>query len=224
MDDIVTIPLFPLGIVILPGMELPLHIFEERYKLMISECLAEDRSFGIIFFDGQHMRSTGCTARVIEVTQRYADGRMDILTRGERRFVVLKIFRDKPYFEAHANYLEDLDEPDADSLGSFIDSLRGLLGELYNLSRSSIDVDTLASSDPLELSFAIASLQAFTPVERQVFLEMTSTAERIEKGIRSLTSLVERTRLTQQIHDIIGGNGNPPKELIDLMGSEGRGH
>ncbi len=222
MDDIVTIALFPLGVVILPGMDLPLHIFEERYKLMISECLAEDRPFGIVLFDGQHMRSTGCTARVIEVTQRYPDGRMDILTRGEKKFVVQKVFRDKPYFEAHVNYVEDRDEPDADSLGSVIESLRGLLSELYDLDRSSVDVDIPVPSDPQKLSFAIASLQAFTPVERQVFLEMTSAAERMEKGIRSLARLVQRTRLTQEIHDIIGGNGNPPKDLIDLMGSEER--
>jgi Lon protease-like protein len=78
------IPLFPLGLVLLPGMALPLHIFEERYKQMISECLAARTSFGIIWFDGQSIHSVGCTARVIKVLHRYEDGRMDILTKGER--------------------------------------------------------------------------------------------------------------------------------------------
>jgi Lon protease-like protein len=59
------IPLFPLGLVLLPGMVLPLHIFEERYKQMISECLATNRSFGIVWFDGQAIRTMGCTARIV---------------------------------------------------------------------------------------------------------------------------------------------------------------
>ena len=74
------IPLFPLGLVLLPKMNLPLHIFEERYKLMISECLADSRPFGILYFDGDSIHSSGCTARITEVVERYDDGRMDILT------------------------------------------------------------------------------------------------------------------------------------------------
>jgi len=61
------LPLFPLGLVLLPHMTLPLHIFEERYKLMINESLTQNRPFGIVYFDGQQVRKMGCIARIIRV-------------------------------------------------------------------------------------------------------------------------------------------------------------
>ena len=99
---LIKIPLFPLGVVLLPGMRLPLHIFEERYKLMISECLADGRPFGLVYFDGDSIHAIGCTARVTEVIKRYDDGRMDIITRGERRFVVEEFIEEKTYMEGQA--------------------------------------------------------------------------------------------------------------------------
>ena len=77
------IPLFPLGVVLLPQMELPLHIFEERYKVMINECLEQEREFGVVHYDGTDIRSIGCTAKILGVVKHYEDGRMDIVTRGK---------------------------------------------------------------------------------------------------------------------------------------------
>ena len=77
-----------------------------------------------------------------------------------------------------------------------------------------------AHSSPRQLSFAIAAHEGFTAKERQRFLEMTSTAERIKKGVRALSSLVERLRLTSEITAIIGGNGSPPKRLIELISTD----
>jgi Lon protease-like protein len=218
VKDIVTIPLFPLGVVILPDMILPLHIFEERYKLMISECMAEDQPFGIVLFEGQYMRTVGCMARVTEVIKLYADGRMDILTRGETRFIIQKVIDEKPYLEAHVNFFEDIDKPNLDELQIVIEKIRILLGELYEMDQSSHHYRMMAQSSPLEMSFAIAALDGFTPAERQKFLEMTSTSERIVKGADALTRLAQRIRLTNEINRIIGGNGNPPKQLINLIG------
>jgi Lon protease-like protein len=82
------IPLFPLGLVLLPHMELPLHIFEERYKTMINMCLEDGQTFGIVLFDGEVIQKIGCTAEIQSVVKRFDDGRMDILTRGDRRFVI----------------------------------------------------------------------------------------------------------------------------------------
>lgn len=81
------IPLFPLGIVALPGAPIPLHIFEERYKEMISRCIEQGRVFGIVLFSGERMADAGCTVRVLEVLKRYDDGRMDILTREIERII-----------------------------------------------------------------------------------------------------------------------------------------
>ena len=82
------IPIFPLGIVAFPGQRTPLHIFEERYKLMIQRCLDRQLGFGIIYYDGNHLARCGCTAVVTEVIHTYDDGRMDILTTGQDRFVM----------------------------------------------------------------------------------------------------------------------------------------
>ena len=65
-----TIPLFPLGLVLMPQMPLPLHIFEERYKLMIGECLAENKEFGIVYFNGTDIQSVGCTASIESILKR----------------------------------------------------------------------------------------------------------------------------------------------------------
>ena len=105
-----TIPLFPLGLVLMPQIPLPLHIFEERYKLMIGECLAEDREFGIVYFNATDIQTAGCTARILKVIKRYSDGRLDILTRGQRRYLIKEIFDNKAYLEAGITYFDD-DEP-----------------------------------------------------------------------------------------------------------------
>ena len=215
-----TVPLFPLGVVILPDMDLPLHIFEDRYKLMITECLAQKQPFGIILFDGQHMLTVGCTALVTEVTKYYSDGRMDILTRGQKRFIVQKVIDEMPYLQAHVTFFDDGDKPNPDELQSDIANIRDLLNELYEMDRSTQRLDVTKQANLLALSFEIAALDGFTPAERQRFLEMTSTAERIEKGARALSKLVQRTRLTNEIKNIIGGNGSPPKELIALIATE----
>ena len=217
MTETQKIPLFPLGVIVLPDMSLPLHIFEERYKLMISECIAKDKPFGIALFDGQNLHTVGCMARVTKVTKRYEDGRMDIMTRGEKRFIIQKVITEKPYMEAYVNFFEDADTAPLDDLQPLVEKARDLLKELSNLDQLTEDIYLLARSSPLKLSFAIAALEGFTIAERQRFLEMTSTAERIKKGVEALSILVQRSRLTNKIRDIIGGNGNPPKQLIELL-------
>jgi Lon protease-like protein len=212
-----TIPLFPLGVIILPEMSLPLHIFEERYKLMIAECIAQDRPFGIVLFDGQHLHTVGCMARVTEVMKRYEDGRMDIMTRGEQRFIIQKVITAKPYMEAYVSFFEDTDTTSPDDLRATLENARDLLQELWQSDPLSDDFYRLAQSSPLKFSFAIAALDGFTLAERQAFLEMTTTAERIAKGVGALARLVQRSRLTNEIKAIIGGNGNPPKQLMELF-------
>jgi Lon protease-like protein len=174
------IPLFPLGLVLLPGMPLPLHIFEERYKLMISECLAGDRPFGIVFFDGQAVRSAGCTARVLDVIKEYNDGRLDITTRGERRFVIRELLEEKPYMEARVEFFEDDKEtPAAGERSELISTAESLLQQMRKDGFLSLEATPSLSSDPGAMSFTIASLEGFTHDERQKILEMTSGIQRL---------------------------------------------
>lgn len=217
MTDTKKIPLFPLGVVILPELTLPLHIFEDRYKLMISECIENDMPFGIVLFDGQNLHTVGCTARVIEVIKRHEDGRMDIVTRGEKRFLIQKVIDENPYMEAYVTFYDDEDVIAEDEVQTLIEKALNLILELSGPEQQMNTVYREARSSPLRLSFAIAALDGFTPKERQRFLEMTSTEERIKKGVRALTSIVERTRLTNEVQSIIGGNGSPPKRLLELI-------
>src|SRR3954447_7930024 len=102
-------PLFPLGIVLLPSEVVPLHIFEERYKLMIGECLETESEFGIVWLSDDGLREVGCTARVSQVLKELEDGRMNILVAGGRPFRLLRRIDDMPYPAGDVEMLEDSD-------------------------------------------------------------------------------------------------------------------
>ena len=103
-------PLFPLGIVALPTEIVPLHIFEERYKTMIGECLEQDGEFGIVWLSDDGLKTTGCACRVTEVLDRAEDGRMNILVLGTRPFRILQRQEDLPYPAGEVEFLEDRPE------------------------------------------------------------------------------------------------------------------
>jgi ATP-dependent Lon protease len=208
MTENMLIPIFPLGVVLLPEQRVPLHIFEKRYKLMIGECRTANKVFGIVYFDGQNMSSAGCTARIQSVLKEYPDGRLDIVTRGERRFYLGRLDESRPYLQASVEYFDDdPQEPDA---GMRQEAQRGLAllnqvagAELYD--RSS---DLAARMDYKTFSFYVAGNDGFTASEKQRFLEMTSTRKRLRKSVGALSKLVERLRINEEIQRLIGGNGH----------------
>lgn len=212
------IPLFPLGIVALPGVATPLHIFEERYKEMIGRCIAEDLDFGIIWFDGEAMRNAGCTVRILDVVTRYEDGRLDILTRGRQRFQILEIIEEKAYLQARVSFFEDAPEPSSEEMAPLAEKGAIVFKELVGLLSTAQADDAGDLSDPKRLSFMIAGFEGFEPLEKQVFLEMTSTRNRLEKGIAALEKVVARFRLTHEVERIVGGNGRPSKGLRQKLG------
>src|SRR6266852_5306038 len=105
------IPLFPLDVVLLPGADLPLHIFEPRYRQMVRQCLDEKSEFGMLLALPKGVVHVGCTAEIIEVVKRYNDGRMDILTMGRAPFRVVNLFDENPLLEGEVDYLEDSETP-----------------------------------------------------------------------------------------------------------------
>jgi len=104
-------PLFPLAMVALPSEVVPLHIFEERYKTMIGDCLDAESEFGIVWLADDGLRPIGCACEITEVLERAEDGRMNILTRGTRPFRVLERQDALPYPAGEVEFLEDRDEP-----------------------------------------------------------------------------------------------------------------
>ncbi len=197
----------------LPEQLIPLHIFEERYKLMIGECLADNKGFGIVYFDGQKMCSAGCSARVKEVLKKYPNGRLDIVTRGERRFIVGQLDESKPYLQATVDYFDDdPEEPDADIQR---DARRGLmlLNQLVGLEPHESTLDLAVNPAFKSISFLVAGSAGFNAPEKQKFLEMRSTRKRLQKSVAALSRIIDRIRLTEEIQSLIGGNGSLPDSL-----------
>jgi Lon protease-like protein len=101
------LPIFPLELVLLPGVPLPLHIFEPRYKEMIAECLQQKKPFGVVRASSEGVADIGCTAEIMSVTRKYDDGRMDILARGVDRFEVIEVNEDRPFLQAEISLVQD---------------------------------------------------------------------------------------------------------------------
>ncbi|MGA7521042.1 MAG: LON peptidase substrate-binding domain-containing protein [Acidobacteriaceae bacterium] len=101
------IPLFPLDTVLFPGTALPLHIFEERYREMVGECLREEKEFGVVRAERDQMALVGCTAKIVRVVEQYADGRMNILCEGERRFEIDGLDDSRSFLQAEVSFFED---------------------------------------------------------------------------------------------------------------------
>jgi Lon protease-like protein len=100
-------PLFPLGLVALPYEYVPLHIFEPRYRTMITECLERGSEFGIVWAGDEGLRPVGCAVEISEVLERMDDGRINILTRGTRPFRIVEERHDLPYPAGTVEFLDD---------------------------------------------------------------------------------------------------------------------
>ena len=215
MNSETIIPIFPLGLVLLPEMSLPLHIFEERYKAMTKVCMEQDIEFGIVYFIGKQFQTKGCTARIVKVLKRYDDGRLDIMTRGQNRFAIKELFEEKPYLQARIEFFDDQPEKDTDKKDFRKLAMRGL--KLLRQTSATVDLsETKEFTDRLEfksVSFSIAACEGFSFEEKQRFLEMTSTAQRLHTAVEALEKLAERLSTTREIERIIGGNGQLPESL-----------
>jgi Lon protease-like protein len=215
MHSETSIPIFPLGLVLLPEMSLPLHIFEERYKLMTKVCMEQSMEFGIVYFIGKQFQTKGCTARIAKILKRYDDGRLDIMTHGKNRFAIKELFDEKPYLQAKVEFFDDQPEEDSDVEKFKKLAQRGiqLLKQINpttdqkenNLFESWLDIKSA--------SFSIAACDGFSFEEKQRFLEMTSTSMRLRKAVKALEKLAERLSITREIERIIGGNGKLSKSL-----------
>lgn len=199
----VLIPIFPLHLVLFPKEPLPLHIFEPRYKQMIGECLAENKPFGIAFFEGEEIKIVGTTALATHVFHTYDDGRMDILTLGQKRFKILGFNTEKPYLQAHVRYFDDPSEP---SSPEYFSLLRETL-EAYKVYLAKItQAQTVeASFDPpyRQVSYRMALSIKNEPALKQRLLEITNEEERLgalnQFFRRSEKSLYQRYPWLEQI-------------------------
>jgi Lon protease-like protein len=193
--------LFPLGLVLLPGERMPLHIFEPRYKELIGECLAEKRPFGIVLADDSGLREVGTEASVIEVLERFDDGRLNVVIEGRERFRVVEMTTGRSFqtgeVEGVADEHVDVDEQDAERALELFRELRELVGS---------DVEEPEIADPA-LSFALASRVDFGLDPKQRLLELTSETERLTIVIELLEGALAAVREEQARRELASRNG-----------------
>ena len=198
------IPLFPLNVVLMPGTPLPLHIFEERYKQMVNECLDSGMEFGMVLADESGTRRVGCTARIVELVQHYEDGRLVILVEGSRRFRLKNILAGKPYYVGDVEYLED--EPGED-ITSLAEECVALLERVVEAAtEGSVDIEI--ESPYRNLSFAIAGRIEFDLETRQQILELPTERGRLEKIKELLAEAADRLEREHQARKKAEKNGH----------------
>ena len=199
------IPLFPLNVVLMPGAPMPLHIFEDRYKQMVDECLEDESEFGMVLADDSGTREVGCTARIVEMVERYDDGRMLILVEGSRRFKLNNVLTGKPYYVGEVEYLAD-EEP-GEEITEVAEECVALLERVVEAAtEGSVDIEI--ESPYRNLAFAIAGRIEFDLETRQQILEFPTEKERLEKVKELLSQAAERLERERQVREKAQTNGH----------------
>src|SRR3954451_14618928 len=195
-------PLFPLGLVLLPGEVVPLHIFEERYKLMIGECLDGDSEFGIVWLSDDGLREVGCTARVTQVLDRLDDGRLNILVTGGAPFRLLRRIDDLPYPAGDVELLDSGGYGDEKLLAE----ARERYGDLVErVTDERPEEDALEGLD----AFGMAATIEFEAGSKQELLEIASEDERLRTVAELFRKTLARLDETERSAEIAKSNGHP---------------
>lgn len=188
------LPIFPLELVLLPGVPLPLHIFEPRYKEMIAECLEQKKPFGVVRASSDGVADIGCTAEIMSVIKKYDDGRMDILTRGVERFEVIEVNEDRSFLQAEVAVVQDEGGPQ-DKPGKPPSEMVAQAVRLH------AEITKLAGAEPsgpdehaANLSFLLAGSLPLDLDFKQSLLSTLSEAKRLEAVVGYLEAILPGLR------------------------------
>jgi Lon protease-like protein len=193
--------LFPLPIVLFPTERIPLHIFEERYKDLINECLDSGDEFGLVLEDEEGgLRDLGTRAAVVEVLQVFDDGRLNVVVEGRARFRLVELTEGRTFQTAEVEPVEEGADPaEPDEVERTLAQFR----ELVEL--AGIEIDEPAPGPAL--SFALAAHVDFGPAIKQELLELESERRRIVRLAELLEYAVRALGLENEARDRAGGNG-----------------
>jgi Lon protease-like protein len=219
------IPLFPLpNLVLFPHIVVPLHIFEERYKLMINGCIDRTEVFGLVLLrSGAEVESeetihrVGVTARVVEV-ERLDEGRMNILCEGESRFRIQRFTHQTPFWKGTVELFEDKDELAPESLYEQVADLYSTVAGLGAKISGTQEADVVLPESPTDLSFMMSYVLDIESEEKQKLLEMESTSDRLRMLVAHLSESIrklEQQRAYKEVMAKVRGNGDlgrPHKE------------
>jgi len=206
------IPIFPLGVVVFPGEQLNLHIFEPRYKQLIQDCFTENRSFGIPIVLKNNVSEMGTLVTITEIVQVHEDGKMDIRTRGEKVFRMLELVKtipDKLYSGAIVHYPDNDERQHSKLTAQVIAGIR----ELHKLIQ--VNKDFKKGDDEL-CSYDLAHHAGLSLEEEYEFLGLLYESQRLEylkqhlskvlPVIAGMESLKERIQLNGHFRELKGFN------------------
>jgi ATP-dependent Lon protease len=220
------IALFPLpNLIIFPNIVVPLHIFEERYKLMINGCIDRDEAFGLVLLrsgaeeeNEEAIHRVGVSARITEV-ERLDDGRMNILCEGETRFRIYRFTQQTPFWKGSIQFFEeDALHHSVESLYEQVSDLYRQVGALGAKVSGSPQTEFVLPESPTDLSYMVAYVLDIESEEKQKMLEMTSTAERLQVLVAHLTESIRKLQQQLAYKEVLtrvrgnGDLGRPGKE------------
>jgi len=193
--------LFPLGLVALPTEAVPLHIFEERYKTMIGECIEQESEFGIVWLNDDGLRQTGCACVVEQVLERMPDGRLNLICRGTRPFRVIEQIEDRAYPAGRVAWLTDKDEQRDEQT---LESARAAYGELVEQA-----TDEPPAREQLEAmdAYAMAATVDFGLDAKQGLLDLRSENARLRLVTRLFRAAVKRLDFVERAQARARSNG-----------------
>ena len=185
------IGLFPLGLVLLPTEQVPLHIFEPRYRELIAECLENEQPFGLVYADDDGLRRTGTFASVVEVVDQFEDGRLNIVVEGGDRFRLVELTDGRSFQTGTIEPFDDVDDPPPPD-----DVRRGLdlFARLVELTGAEVEVPGESLEQP---AFSIASRFELAPELKLELLEEPSERLRLRRLceiLETVAAVVERQR------------------------------
>ena len=200
-------PLFPLGIVALPGEILPLHIFEDRYRRMIERCLdaeegSAEREFGIVWLSDQELKQVGCACEIERVLERLEGGRMNILARGTRPFRLLERQDELPYPAGTVEFLDEAEqeEPDEEAAGAARELYHDLVEQATDRSLTASELEEMDA-------YRMAGTVEFGVDAKQELLELRSENERLGLLTVLLRAAIKRLELVERAQERARSNG-----------------
>lgn len=194
-------PLFPLGLVALPSELIPLHIFEQRYKAMMNECLRDEREFGILWLADDGLREIGCACEIAEVIERMDDGRMNLVARGTRPFRVLERQGHLAYPAGVVEFLDDRGgEIDADVAQAAHEAYADLV-------RRATDRDPTAEELAELDAYAMAATVDFGLDAKQGLLDLRSENARLRLVTRLFRAAIKRLDFVDRAQERARSNG-----------------
>ncbi|HWE32220.1 MAG TPA: LON peptidase substrate-binding domain-containing protein [Solirubrobacteraceae bacterium] len=194
-------PLFPLGIVALPGELIPLHIFEQRFKTMMNECLATESEFGIVWLSDDGLRTNGCAARIDRVLEQMDDGRMNLLARGTR---VFRVVERQAHLAYPAGVVEFVADRDTEVDPALLDTAREAYGDLV---KRATDRDPEADELTEMGAYEMAATVDFGRDVKQGLLDLRSENARLRLVTRLFRAALKRLDFVDQAQARARSNG-----------------